>query len=903
MDFSFFLFAALFMVLLLGGAILGAIAFFRLDRLAHGAKDQSSELATLRGRIAILERAAEPPASNLMTPTPSTSAPAAVVAPPTPAEPGAPSPSALPQPPPHGLLRRLEELIGGRLSVLFGGLALALGGVFLVRYTIEQGLLGPAGRIALGAVFAAALAAAGEYLRRSEPQRDERTAGISYVPGALTAAAIVTAFATIYAAHVLYGFLGPVSAFVLLGVCGFAALAISAIHGPALAALGLVGSFATPLLIGGATPDAWLLLSYLMIVTSACYFTAHLRQWQWLAIAATVGADLWGLYWLVGHGTELQPWALATYILVLTASALLLLRRDDTESPATASPNLAALGLATVDRPLTGQLAGHALLAVGLGLEDRLHVPSIWALMGMSLMLGSAARSWRSLVMGPAIGAISVVLTFFVARDPSADLMVLLDLTGGPPVGEAPSEYLWIGGFLGVVFAAAGFIAFRDRRSTAVWPVISVATPLLLLIYAYWFAVRVDFAFPSGVAPTTSLATVGALAAIASAFAAEVINRRPRSVLIDWGVGIYAAGAVAFLALGLSMVLEKGWLTVALAAMAPGLALIERQRPIGVLRWLIAGLAALVALRLLTEPTIVGGNPGRLPIVNWLLYAYGLPAAAFWYSARTLRQGSNDLPVKIAEASSIAFFAALIGVEIRHFMTGGDMTRGLATLGEFGLYSLSWLGLAIGLRLRAGGDNADLVQRYASYFFGGLGTVSMLLVNLLLRNPAVTGIPVGEGLFFNDLLLAYGLPALLSGGLYWLARKAEPRWLAWIPGSAALILAFGYLTFEVARLFEGPLISMSEIRDGELYAYSVAWLLFALALLTAGIRYGSAVLRQAAFGVLLLATLKVFLVDLAGLTGLQQAGSFIGLGLALIGIGLAYQRLVLRAPAAVAPPG
>jgi uncharacterized membrane protein len=104
-------------------------------------------------------------------------------------------------------------------------------------------------------------------------------------------------------------------------------------------------------------------------------------------------------------------------------------------------------------------------------------------------------------------------------------------------------------------------------------------------------------------------------------------------------------------------------------------------------------------------------------------------------------------------------------------------------------------------------------------------------------------------------------------------------------------------------VFEGPLIALADVRDGELYALSVAWIGFSLALLAAGIRYASPVLRQAAFGVLLLATLKVFLIDLAGLTGLQQAGSFIGLGLALIGIGLAYQRLVVKAPAATPPPG
>jgi uncharacterized membrane protein len=37
---------------------------------------------------------------------------------------------------------------------------------------------------------------------------------------------------------------------------------------------------------------------------------------------------------------------------------------------------------------------------------------------------------------------------------------------------------------------------------------------------------------------------------------------------------------------------------------------------------------------------------------------------------------------------------------------------------------------------------------------------------------------------------------------------------------------------------------------------------------------------------------KVFLFDLAGLEGILRAASFIGLGLALIGIGLAYQKLV-----------
>ncbi len=51
----------------------------------------------------------------------------------------------------------LEERLGTRWAVWVGGLALALGGVLLVRYSIEQGVFGPGVRVALGALFCAAL--------------------------------------------------------------------------------------------------------------------------------------------------------------------------------------------------------------------------------------------------------------------------------------------------------------------------------------------------------------------------------------------------------------------------------------------------------------------------------------------------------------------------------------------------------------------------------------------------------------------------------------------------------------------------------------------------------------------------------------------------------------------------
>src|SRR5205823_13590349 len=125
--------------------------------------------------------------------------------------------------------------------------AAALGGIFLVSYSIEQGLLGPGGRVALGAMLALALVVAGEWARRSE-----RLIGISrlpaaHIPSTLTAAGTTVAYADVYAAYALYDFLGAGTAFILLVVVALATLAAGLLHGRAPAGLGLLGAYLSPL--------------------------------------------------------------------------------------------------------------------------------------------------------------------------------------------------------------------------------------------------------------------------------------------------------------------------------------------------------------------------------------------------------------------------------------------------------------------------------------------------------------------------------------------------------------------------------------------------------------------------------------------------------------------------------
>src|SRR6185312_11106373 len=199
-------------------------------------------------------------------------------------------PPPLPQPD-----RGFEETVGTRWVVWIGGLTLALGGFFMVRYSIEAGLLGPGVRTMLGGLFALALLLAGEWTRRKESVSSIAALPIANIPAILTAAGTAVAFATVYAAYAVYGFLVPATAFILLGLVAMGTLAAALLHGPALAGLGVVGAFVTPVLVSSNQPNYWALYIYLAIVTAAAFALARARLWRWLAVTTILFAILWTL--------------------------------------------------------------------------------------------------------------------------------------------------------------------------------------------------------------------------------------------------------------------------------------------------------------------------------------------------------------------------------------------------------------------------------------------------------------------------------------------------------------------------------------------------------------------------------------------------------------------------------
>ena len=810
--------------------------------------------------------------------------PLATAPPPSPpaSEPTPPSaqPSALPPAPP-AIHESFEQRFGTRWVVWIGGVALALGGVFLVNYAAEQGYFGPGVRILLASILAVLLIAAGEWARRTERVSGLIGVASAHVPSVLTAAGTIVAFATAYAAFALYGFIGPAAAFVLLGAIGIVTLAAALLHGPALAALGLVGAQVTPLLVTTPTPNYWALYIYLAVVTAAAFALARARLWRWLAISTTVAGALWVLPGIADVGA-LAPHAfhVAAGLALVAVFIVAGLWLGPTSLPG------------RVDRISSGGLAAYlaaaALLVIASGHQDG-------AMLVFTLLTAATvAIAWRAEAAAAAVPIAAVLAALVMAHWVLAAKNVFLV---APPTGRfepSPADVQWhlaYGFVFAALFGVTGFLTQGRSTGASVpirWATASVVAPLAILAALYYRIAGFERSVP--------FAALALLLAALFGFATEVLSKRETRPGDAAAQAIYATGAVAALALALTLALEKGWLTVALAFMVAGIAWISLTRPLPMLRWLAAAMVVIVLLRLAWDPRIVGDQVGTTPIFNWLLYGYGGPALAFWIGGTLLRRRGDDVPGRIVDAGAILFTVLLAAVEIRHYAHHGDIYASGRNLIEAALQVCA--GLIITIALEAVRERTrSVVHDIGALIVGGL-TLAVIVFDLLLgQNPvfADNTLDLG-GRFFNLVLLGYGVPAILAAILALRTRGKRPFAYRVTAVVTTIVLALTYFTLEVMRLYRGPGLA-GAASDAEQYTYSAVWLAFAVVLILIGIALRSQPVRLCSAAVLIVTVLKVFLYDLASLAGIWRAFSFIGLGLVLVGIGYLYQRLLFR-PAA-----
>ena len=833
-----------------------------------------------------LPPAAEPPVSP--TPGPAPTMPASPTAPSGPATPSSvPAvPAAGARPAPGATGASLEERLGTRWAVWIGGLALGLGGLLLVRYSIEQGYFGPAARIVMGLVFAGLLAVAGEWFRRGEHDLGLTAIPSAHIPGILTAAATVTGFAAIYAGHALYHLVGPATAVILLGAIGLAAVVAAALHGPALAALGLVGAYVTPLLVTSQRPNPWPVVLYLAVVAATTLSLARLRRWLWLAVLATSGAVLWCAPFLV-EMTRNPDWRLAGYLhLVLQlglAAGFIAVDPHRAVADRVARPD--PVGTGTL-----GALALAALVMLAFGrFELASSIP--FALATAAILMASA---WLA---APAVGGAvlaGLVLLTATATWPGLRLTAAAqadEFWRAASVPETIASFLTFAALAALALSAvASLRLWRGRllptTTAALYALAATLTPLLALIIAYLRVTQFDRSIPFAFA-AAALSTIFGL--VASGFARREIEELAGDRL---ATGAYAAAGIAAFCLGLVMVLARGYLTVAFALTALATAVIATRRDIPLLRHVVTALAIVVLGRLAWDPRIMGADVGSWPVVNWLLVGYGVPAGAFWAAARQMETRDAGVSPRIADATAVLLVGLLAFFQIRHALHGGDILAPSSSHVEMGLMALVALGLSYAL-LRLDLGRANPVFRVASIGFGVVSGVIILVGLGISENPLLSSDVVHGPPVTSSLMLAYLLPGAMAAFLARASRGLRPGW--YVGGLAALaaLLVFGYVTLEVRHVFQGPrLDAWRSTAAPEQWSYSAAWLLLGIALLAYGILWRSFEARLASAALVLLSVVKVFWFDLAGLTGIWRPLSFIVLGLVLIGIGLAYQTLL-----------
>lgn len=776
----------------------------------------------------------------------------------------------------------VETALGTRWAVWVGGLALALGGIFLIRYTIEAGIFGPEVRLTLAAVFGLVLVAAGELIRRTILRVPVEGIGNAYVPGILTAAGAFILFGTVYAAHGVYGFIGAPTAFVMLGAIGIATIAAALVHGQALAGIGIVGSYVTPLLVASQAPNAWALFVFIAIVLVAAGAIARLRDWMLLMGAAFAGAGLWTLVYLVSaRPVDFAILAFAVAVTLAVLEFVWLARR----------PNDAGF-----DVPSIVPAVFVALSAIA-SLVD----PEIGATGGLTFgplfliaMIAVAVYRSRAAAMLHAAGAATILVFLRAAFSGGFGFDFLgeeIAFQGFAPMTATAADMMTAGVELGAAFLVAGvwgsrrFASSAPRRAAA-WAAWCAVAPLFILS-SIWFS----FGNPERDVP---YALTALSLAIVLAAASELVARAEAPAFSGGPTVSFAiGGAGVALVLAIVMGFEPGWTTVLIGAAIVLPALATRSYRYPALGWLSVGGAVLVLLRMAVDPTIVGAaNLSTTPVFNWLLAGYGVPALAAGLAARLLAQTTAGRPPLAMQAA--ASFFALIGAAmlVRHAMHGGVIDDGPITLAEQAIYTLIALaGSAILIAIDSRAPSP--VLRIGSIAVGAVSAAMVVVQHFIALNPLLTDESTGSIPLLNLLLLAYLLPAVAAAGVSLLARGRRPRWYVAMLVLLSALLAFAYASLSLRRLFQGEFIGgWRGFGQAETYAYSALWLALGVALLVAGLLARSQMLRLASGALIVVAVAKVFLFDMSELQGVLRALSFIGLGVVLIGIGLFYQRML-----------
>ncbi len=684
-----------------------------------------------------------------------------------------------------------EDALGTRWAIWVGGLAFALGGIFLVRYSIESGFFSPALRVSMATLFGLGALGAGEFLRRRDIKLDFAGDRAAQVPAILTAAGAAILFAAVYVAYGIYGMIGASTAFALLAIVSLGVIALGLFHGSVLAGMGLIGSFVTPALVSSQSPNVWTFFSYLGVVMAASGAFAKFRHVEWILAAALAGTGFWTLLecW---HTMTAHPTAtLFAIVLMLGATALFWVNESSDAQKANEKlfPKLPAMLVSTA-LALTITTVAGCMVA---GLSDLQNDNTIrYCVLGMTFALSLFA--WWQVAIP--LGAIWVsVLVLFCAI-----------LSASIPGVSDEYQFLTLCIPLGMMIAVPGFdhaLRSKDNLNTALcWSLFSKFVTLAIFGLAVIAFANLDIDMPYGFA--------GLVLAAASAYAGLLIAKQGESANgLVRSSAFYVAGAAAYALIAIHLLLTPAWTGIAMAIVAAALAYPKLRNSHPLVPWLVPAFAIATMARFALDPSVVGYETlSTTPVLNWLLAGYGIPALAFAVSAYWLANNKDRMPSLIMQGIAVTATLAGAAVLVRHGMNNGVLeSDGPLTLAEHSLYTILAFGASATL-IRLDQRNPSPVFNIGSMIIGYIGMVSALLHHFVLLNPLFTAEFIGHWPLLNLSAMAYLVPAILLSWIWRSAIGKRPAHYIWSLAGSTFIFLSGWLVLTLRHAFHGGMVGL-----------------------------------------------------------------------------------------------
>ncbi len=224
-------------------------------------------------------------------------------------------------------------------------------------------------------------------------------------------------------------------------------------------------------------------------------------------------------------------------------------------------------------------------------------------------------------------------------------------------------------------------------------------------------------------------------------------------------------------------------------------------------------------------------NLGGTPIANLLLVLYGLPCLTAALAAWGLHKQGHKILHDIAVIAAATMGLLLVMLQVRHGFVGTPLHGHEVTLAQAGAYSMAGLLLAMGVRwlgLAFGWQNSSRITT------GYLLVTGLLfcLFQITAANPIIHPEGVSTTPFFNQLLLAYIVPAfvLIIGGKFLSPCSVPARIIG------GLILGLG-TTFLIRHGFHPENMGAGPMHLTEAGTYTAVGLLLAAGLRQLSIRF------------------------------------------------------------------